>query len=115
MTKLLVLREQLKRFYGKYEVYITPVLKFVLAFMVFTMINQVIGYMGALNNIAIVLVLALFCSFLPLNLTVVLAAAVALVHLYAFSLECAVVALAVFCLCSFCTFVFHQKMRWWYY
>lgn len=109
MTKLLVLREQLKRFYGKYEVYITPVLKFVLAFMVFTMINQVIGYMGALNNIAIVLVLALFCSFLPLNLTVVLAAAVALVHLYAFSLECAVVALAVFLLMFILYFRFSPK------
>lgn len=98
MTSLLVLREQLKRFYGKYEVYITPVLRFLLAFMSFSMINHAIGYMSALNSIAIVLILALLCSFLPLNFTVILAAAVSLVHLYAFSLECAVVALAVFLL-----------------
>ena len=98
MTNLLVLREQLKRFYGKYEVYITPVLRFLLAFMSFSMINHAIGYMSALNSIAIVLILALLCSFLPLNFTVILAAAVSLVHLYAFSLECAVVALAVFLL-----------------
>ena len=98
MTDLLVLREQLKRFYGKYEVYITPVLRFLLAFMSFSMINHAIGYMSALNSIAIVLILALLCSFLPLNFTVILAAAVSLVHLYAFSLECAVVALAVFLL-----------------
>lgn len=98
MTNLLVLREQLKSFYGKYEVYITPVLRFLLAFMSFSMINHAIGYMSALNSIAIVLILALLCSFLPLNFTVILAAAVSLVHLYAFSLECAVVALAVFLL-----------------
>lgn len=98
MTNLLVLREQLKRFYGKYEVYITPVLRFLLAFMSFSMINHAIGYMSVLNSIAIVLILALLCSFLPLNFTVILAAAVSLVHLYAFSLECAVVALAVFLL-----------------
>ena len=98
MTSLLVLREQLKRFYGKYEVYITPVLRFLLAFMSFSMINHAIGYMSALNSIAIVLILALLCSFLPLNFTVILAAAVSLAHLYAFSLECAVVALAVFLL-----------------
>ena len=98
MTSLLVLREQLKRFYGKYEVYITPALRFLLAFMSFSMINHAIGYMSALNSIAIVLILALLCSFLPLNFTVILAAAVSLVHLYAFSLECAVVALAVFLL-----------------
>ena len=98
MTSLLVLREQLKRFYGKYEVYITPALRFLLAFMSFSMINHAIGYMSALNSIAVVLILALLCSFLPLNFTVILAAAVSLVHLYAFSLECAVVALAVFLL-----------------
>lgn len=98
MTSLLVLREQLKRFYGKYEVYITPALRFLLAFMSFSMINHAIGYMSALNSIAIVLILALLCSFLPLNFTVILAAAVSLVHLYVLSLECAVVALAVFLL-----------------
>ena len=87
MTSLLVLREQLKRFYGKYEVYITPALRFLLAFMSFSMINHAIGYMSALNSIAIVLILALLCSFLPLNFTVILAAAVSLAHLYAFSLD----------------------------
>ena len=109
MTNLLVLREQLKRFYGKYEVYITPALKFLLAFVSFTMINQTIGYMSALNSMAIVLILALLCSFLPMNLTVVLAAGVALAHLYAFSLECAVVALAVFLLMFILYFRFSPK------
>lgn len=109
MTNLLVLREQLKRFYGKYEVYITPALKFFLAFVSFTMINRTIGYMSALNSITIVLILALLCSFLPMNLTVVLAAGVALAHLYAFSLECAVVALAVFLLMFILYFRFSPK------
>ncbi len=109
MTNLLVLREQLKKIYGKYEVYITPALKFLLAFASFTMINQTIGYMSALNSMAIVLILSLLCSFLPSNLTVVLAAGVALAHLYAFSLECAVVALAVFLLMFILYFRFSPK------
>ena len=98
MTNLLVLREQMKKFYSRYEIYITPTLKFLLAFVSLSMINSAIGYMGTLNNIAIVLILALMCSFLPMNFTIVISAAVALAHLYAFSLECAVVALAVFLL-----------------
>ncbi len=98
MTNLLVLREQLKKLYGKYEVYITPLGKFLLALVAFAMINRSIGYMSALNNAAVVLVLALLCSFLPMNMTSVLAALVSLAHLYAFSLECAVVVLAVFIL-----------------
>lgn len=109
MTNLLVFREQLKKFYSKYEIYITPVCKFLLALVSFLMINQSIGYMSALNNIAIVLILALLCSFLPMNLTVVIAAAVTLAHLYAFSLECAVVALAVFLLLFILYFRFSPK------
>ena len=109
MTNLLVLREQLKKFYGKYEIYITPACKFLLALVSLTMINQTIGYMSALNNFAIVLVLALMCSFLPMNLTVVIAAGVSLAHLYAFSLECAIVALAVYLLMFILYFRFSPK------
>ncbi len=98
MTNLLVFREQLKKFYGKYELYITPVLKFLLALVTLIMINDTIGYMSELKNITVVLGLALICAFLPMNLTVLVAAAVTLGHLYKFSMECAVVALAVFLL-----------------
>lgn len=98
MTSLLVFREQLKKFYGKYELYITPVLKFLLALMTLIMINSSIGYMSELKNFAVVLVLALMCSFLPMNFIVLMAAAVTLGHLYKFSMECAIVALAVFLL-----------------
>lgn len=109
MTNLLVLREQLKKFYGKYEIYITPMCKFLFALISLTMINQTIGYMSALNSFAIVLVLALLCSFLPMNLTVVIAAGVSLAHLYAFSLECAVVALAIYLLMFILYFRFSPK------
>lgn len=109
MTNLLVLREQMKKFYSRYETYITPTLKFLLAFVSLSMINSAIGYMGALNNIAIVLILALMCSFLPMNLTIVISAAVTLAHLYAFSLECTVVALAIFLLLFILYFRFSPK------
>lgn len=98
MTNLLVLREQLKKFYSKYELYIMPVLKFLLALVSILMINNAIGYMSELKNIAVVLVLSLMCSFLPMNFTVAIAAVITLGHLYTFSMECAAVALAVFLL-----------------
>lgn len=109
MTSLLVLREQLKKFYGKYELYITPALKFLLALMTLIMINSSIGYMSELKNFAVVLVLALMCSFLPMNFIVFIAAAVTLGHLYKFSMECAVVALAVFLLLFILYFRFSPK------
>jgi hypothetical protein len=109
MTNLLVFREQLKKFYAKNELYITPVLKFAAALAVILIINFKIGYMSELKNIAIVLVLALMCSFLPANFIVFVAAAVTLGHLYKFSLECAVVALAVFLLLFILYFRFSPK------
>ena len=62
MTDLLVFREQLKKFYSKYELYLTPVFKFFLALVTLVMINSSIGYMSELKKSAVVLVLALMCS-----------------------------------------------------
>ena len=109
MTSLLVFREQLKKFYSKYELYITPAAKFLLALVTILVINASIGYMSELKNFAVVLVLSLMCSFLPMNFTVALAALVTLGHLYRFSMECAVVALAVFLLLFILYFRFSPK------
>lgn len=109
MTNLLVFRELLKKFYSKYELYITPLCKFLLALVSLLVINSRIGYMSTLKNAAVVLILALLCSFLPINLTIVIAAAVTLAHLYAFSVECAIVALAVFLLLFILYFRFSPK------
>ena len=109
MTNLLVFREQLKKFYSKYELYITPLCKFLLALVSLMVSNSRIGYMSTLKNAAVVLILALLCSFLPINLTIVIAAAVTLAHLYAFSVECAIVALAVFLLLFILYFRFSPK------
>lgn len=109
MTGLLVFREQLKKFYSKYELYITPASKFLLALVTLLVINSSIGYMSELKNFAVVLVLSLMCSFLPTNFVVVLAAVVTLGHLYRFSVECAIVALAVFLLLFVLYFRFSPK------
>lgn len=92
MTKLLVAREYIKNFYSKYEIYLWPVCKFLFAFIALIIINGEIGYMHRIENIAIVLVVALMCSFLPLGCSVVFAGLFVLLHLYALSMECALAA-----------------------
>ena len=109
MTNLLVIREQLKQFYSKFEVYITPVLKFLLAFVSFSLINSTTGYMGKINHIAIVLILALLCSFLPINFVILFAAALVIMHMYALATECAIVILAVILLLFLLYFRFSPK------
>ena len=50
MTTLLELKEKLTRFYGKYDIYITPVIKFAVALTAFLMINHNIGYMEKISS-----------------------------------------------------------------
>ena len=98
MTTLLVMKQILMTLYSKYEVYITPLLKFMLAFISLLLINARIGYMDSIDRMAVVLIVALMCSFMPMNFIVVVSALFVLLHLYSFSLECAVVVGAGFVL-----------------
>ena len=91
MTTLLVIKQILMTLYSKYEVYITPLLKFMLAFIALLLINARVGYMDSIDRMAVVLIVALMCSFMPMNFIVVVSALFILLHLYAFSLECAMV------------------------
>lgn len=98
MTGLLELREKIKMIYSKYEVFILPVVKFLLAFIVLNSVNGQLGYMTKLDNIALVLIVALMCSFLPMGGIVFFAMVFSLVHMYALSLEVALVGLCVYML-----------------
>ena len=55
MTALLELKQKIKNLYGQYEIYILPLLRFVLALVYFLWINTNMGYMTQLDNIFIVL------------------------------------------------------------
>lgn len=96
MTTLLVAKQYIKNFISKYEVYLKPLLKMILALISLMMINGKIGYMHRLDNISLVLIIALMCSFMPANFIVFVAAAFIVLHLYALSLECAAIALVIF-------------------
>ena len=91
MTNLLVYKEYLKRFYARYEDFIVPVLKLVLALILFTVINKRLGYMERLNDTSVIMVASLLCSFMPLGMMAFLGAVFLLLHAYALSLECTAV------------------------
>ena len=96
MITLLVVKQYIKNFVSKYEVYLKPLLKMILALTSLMMINGKIGYMHRLDNMSIVLIIALMCSFMPMNFIIFVAAAFIVLHLYALSLECAAIALVIF-------------------
>ncbi|MDE7239755.1 MAG: hypothetical protein K2N41_08590 [Lachnospiraceae bacterium] len=109
MATLLVIKETLKSFYSKYEAYLVPVLKFAAAFISLLLVNKRLGYMTQLNSTAIVLIVALLCSFLPLNIIIVMAAAFSLGHVYTLSWECVIVLLVLYLLMFLLYFRFSPK------
>ena len=98
MTALLELRENLKKIYSRNEAFILPVIKFLLSFIVLSIINGKMGYMTKLDNMAIVLIVSLLCSFLPTGFMAFFAMMFAVLHMYALSIETAAVGPVVFLL-----------------
>ncbi len=95
MTTLLEIREKMKLFMGKYDIYIIPLMKFLLALITFLMINGSVGFMEQAKNPAIALIFALMSSFLPVNMIAVFGSILVLAHAYALSLEFFVIAFVV--------------------
>ena len=62
MTKLLEIKDQLIRFYSKYETYLYPIVKFAVALALFTVINTNIGFMEKISRLRAD---DLFFRFLP--------------------------------------------------
>ena len=108
MTNLLEIKDRLIRFYSKYETYLFPVVKFIVAIVLFTVINMNIGFMEKISRFPIALILALVCAILPVNATIWLAAFVVLADMYALS-EVAVTTLVLFAALFFLYFRFAPK------
>lgn len=109
MTTLLEIKQYIKRFYIKNETYISYVWKFILALISIAIINNRLGYMKSLGNIAIVLMASLLCAILPANAIVFVSALFIVGHLYTLSVESALIALIIFLLMFLLYFRFSPK------
>lgn len=109
MTSLLELKQYIKRFYIRYEAYISYIWKFLLALITILMINSKLGYMEALTNMAIIMMASLLCAILPPNFIVFMAALFTVGHLYSLAVECALIACIIFLLMFLLYFRFSPK------
>lgn len=109
MIFLLELKENIKRFFNKYDIYIIPTAKFILAFISFMILNASIGYMTKLSNHVIALLLSLACAFVPSGFTVFILSVYMLIHLYAISAEFSLIVLGVVLLMYLLYFRFTPK------
>lgn len=96
MRSLLELRDKIKYYYRQYEFIILPVLKFMLAYLAICCVNGAMGYMPQIDKVGIVLIVSLLCSFMPTGCIVFVSLVFSLLHMYALSVEVALVGLCVY-------------------
>lgn len=96
MDKLFEIKGQLSAFYTKYSRYINRVLRFIVALLTFTFINNNIGFSSMIANPVVTIAVAVICTFLPMVMTMLYAIAAILIHLYSVSLGMAIVSAALF-------------------
>ena len=87
MNKLYELKGYVSKYYTKYSGFIDKAVKFTVALLAFTFINQNIGFLSILSNSFITVLLAVICMLLPTPMTVVFAMLVTLIQLLTLSVS----------------------------
>lgn len=93
MTKILEIKDKLIKLAENYATYVNLVVKFIVAYALFSAINRNIGYMTQLTSVPIMIIFALISCILPVGAMLVIAAIMVILHIYMLSLEAAVVTL----------------------
>lgn len=109
MIFLLELKEKIKKVFNRYNTYIVPAVRFVIALASMVLMDIYIGYMPILKNPLVALVISVVCAFLPMGFMVVVLSLVMVAHLYAISLEFSLIALCVVLLMYLLYFRFAPK------
>ena len=96
MNRLFEIKGYLSKYYGKYSNIIDKMIKFVVALLSFTFINQSIGYSEIISNPFMAIILSVICMMLPSQMTIVFATIATLLQMLTLSVGAAIVASALF-------------------
>lgn len=112
MNNLLVLRERFKQIYVSHSLAVRKGAQFLLALLVFNLINSNIGFMKMASSVFCTVGLAVVCTFLPLAVMTAAATVLIVVHLYTLSMPIAGVTLILFLLMYIFYFRFTPEKSW---
>lgn len=96
IMKLLEIRTWILKAYQKARFIINPIVKFLLAMLVFGWINEAIGYDARFTGTTVKVLLSVICAVLPGGVTVFFAMVLSLIHVYSVSLFLAVLLLLAY-------------------
>ena len=112
MNNLLVLRERFKQIYVSHSLLVRKGAQFLLALLVFNLINSNIGFMKMASSVLCTVGLAVVCTFLPLAVMTAAATVLIVAHLYTLSMPIAGVTVILFLLMYIFYFRFTPEKSW---
>ncbi len=113
MMMFLVLKEGLKSFYAKYATVVNGVIKFLYSLTAMLLLNSNIGYRTELTGGIAVIAVALVSAFLPYGVIGCILGAVMLAHIYAVSMETALIVAVIFMILILLYYGFQPKDSFW--
>lgn len=113
MTSLLTFRDGVKNFCSKYDRILTPVVKFILALLMFWSVVQTSGgHNETISSGMVIFLLSVVCAFVPDGLTYALGGLVAFMNYFAASKELGIVFVILFVI-MYCLYIrFFPKTTW---
>lgn len=96
MDGIFVMKGKLQEIYARHSVVFDKGVQFILALLVFYLINNNVGFMKAAASPVVTLALSVICTFFPAVMTVIAATALILAHMYAVSIAVLAVTAVVF-------------------
>lgn len=82
MTKILELRALIIKYYTKFQMFINPLCKFLLALFTLLAVNGQIGYDDRFSSKLIIFLFSLLCAFTPSAILVIISMAVSVLQVY---------------------------------
>ena len=95
MTQLLIYREKVIRFFKEYETWFIILAKFLGMMLVFSYINEKLGFYELLGSMPVNVLLSLICSIIPGSFVIIIVAAVIAAHMLKFSMMIGLLTIAV--------------------
>ena len=112
MKFLLKARTALKTFYGKYNIYLDGLLRFVFAVLSFMTVFYFTGYNQTLTSPVIAVALGLVCAFMPISAIPILTSVLIAAEFLSVSMEVAAITVVIMVMMLLLYFIFRAGDSW---
>ena len=112
MIALLSFRDGVKDFCSKYDKFVSPLCKFILAIVMFWSIAHLTGYNSMMSSMVVVLAASFVCAFLSDSLTLAIGGVYACAQVASASIELGITFVIIFVI-MYCVYIrFFPKASW---